>query len=173
MLKEIENFNQAFKIIKEAFPVSEYRPFEVAERLYQQGFVKALGYYDEELKGVVFIWEHEDYVFLENFAVAKSARGEGIGSAILQAVSERYKGRTIILEVEKPYDEMSHRRIKFYERNGFILSPFGYMQPVINSEKNDIKLLWMGYQKEFSEDEFKRLSTSIIDYVYNKNTLSN
>lgn len=168
MLEEVKNFKEAYKIIEESFPISEYRPLAIAEKLHEDKIIKMLGYYEDDLKGVVLIWEHKDYVFLENFAVARNARGDGVGSTILQAISELYKDTTIILEVEKPYDELSQRRIHFYERNGFILSDFGYMQPVINEEKNGIELLWMGYQKTFSKDEFEELKDSVMNYVYHK-----
>lgn len=42
----------------------------------------------------------------------------------------RQSGKPVLLEVEPPLGEMEQRRIGFYERLGFHLNPYAYVQPL-------------------------------------------
>lgn len=166
MFKRIKDFEEAYYIMEEAFPISELRPYEKIKELYEKEIVEIYGYYEPELKGAMILWLDNKYLMIENFAVDKKARGEGIGSKMLREVCKQFKDKKIVLEVEKPYDEMSRRRIEFYQRNGFVLSQYGYMQPVINESKNEVPLLLMAYQREISELEFEDIKNTIYKLVY-------
>jgi len=168
MLKCLDDIEDAYTILKEAFPVSELRTYENLNWLHQQKIIEFYGYYDQTLKGVMLLWRDETYVFIENFAVANTARGMGIGSKMLNEVCTLFHGKKILLEVEKPYDQLSTRRIEFYKRNGFILSNYGYMQPKINKEVNAIPLLLMAYRQDIKKCEFDKIMNSIYELVYLK-----
>lgn len=62
----------------------------------------------------VFLWETEDFCYLEHFAVQPSLRGHGTGSTLLRQLLQREK--PLILEIELPEDEITCRRKHFYER---------------------------------------------------------
>lgn len=166
MFKRIKDFEEAYYIMEEAFPISELRPYEKIKELYERDIVEIYGYYEPELKGAMILWLDNKYLKIENFAVDKKVRGEGIGSKMLHEVCKQFKNKKIVLEVEKPYDEISRRRIEFYQRNGFVLSQYGYMQPVINESKNEVPLLLMAYQREISELEFEDIKNTIYKLVY-------
>ena len=166
MFKQIENFKAAYNIIKEAFPISELRPYEKMKELYEHGLVKIYGYYDSQLKGILSFWVDDKYLMIENFAVDYSSRGKGIGSKMLDELCRMYKDKTIVLEVEQPYNEISERRIKFYKRNGFILSDYGYKQPIINKVKNEVPLLLMAYQKVLTNVDFEDIKNTIFYLIY-------
>ena len=162
-----QEFQEAYKIMEEAFPISERRSYEKMLTLFKQKAFTFFGIHEQaELLGVIMCWECESCVFIENFAVSKKARGKGIGSVILTEVKEYYKNETIILEVETPFDEMSERRIGFYMRNGFILNVYGYVQPQINSEVNSIPLLIMSYPNRLQKECFEVVKKEIFSEVY-------
>ena len=55
-------------------------------------------------------------------------RGNGIGTMLFKYYLTNTEKLTI-LEVELPEDEISSRRIKYYERMGMKLNEYDYLQP--------------------------------------------
>lgn len=51
----------------------------------------------------------------------------------------------VVLEVELPFDEMSRRRIGFYQRSGFTLSTLRYIQPPYFDGAQPLELHLMFY----------------------------
>ncbi len=160
-------FEHAYKIMEEAFPASKRRPYQKMYDLFKK---EAFRFFcikeDQQVLGVIMCWECQSCVFVENFAVSKLARGKGIGSEILTKVKQYYNDAIIVLEVETPHDEMSERRIGFYNRNGFILNVYGYLQPKINETINEIPLLIMSYPKRLTKQQYDIMKTEIFHDVY-------
>ena len=71
-----------------------------------------------QVQGLLMLWNLEGMVFLENFAVSPSLRGQGMGAKMLEYVWDRWN-KPMLLEVEPPEGQMQRRRIGFYEHNGF------------------------------------------------------
>lgn len=164
-----DEFDLAYKIMETSFPKCELRTYSELKQHFNEGNVVLYGMkHNKTLTGVIMCWECDSCIFLENFAVSEIARGLGIGSIILNDVKQYYKNKLIVLEVENPYDEMSNRRIGFYERNGFIFSNYGYMQPKINEEVNDIPLLLMSYPKVLDKEMFLKVKEDLFANVYKK-----
>lgn len=162
-----EEFKHAYLIMEEAFPESERRPFEKMYELYKnKDFTFFCVKEDAQIMGVIMCWECKSCVFVENFAVAKEARGKGIGSVILTEIKKYYKDQLVVLEVETPHDEMSERRIQFYTRNEFMLNVFGYIQPKINKEVNTIPLLIMSYPTRLQKTQYECIKEEIFTHVY-------
>lgn len=61
-------------------------------------------------------------IWIEDLYVKEDCRGEGIGSAFLDFIAEKYAGCILRLEVE----EENRRAIKVYQKCGF--SPLPYME---------------------------------------------
>lgn len=78
--------------------------------------------------GFISVWEFENFSYIEHFAIDESARNGGIGAIVLNHFISA-ANTPIVLEVELPVDEMSKRRIGFYERLGFTLDTHVYYQP--------------------------------------------
>ncbi|NCC55677.1 MAG: GNAT family N-acetyltransferase [Erysipelotrichia bacterium] len=164
-----DEFDIAYKIMEQAFPLSELRTYAKMKEYFDDNKLILYGLKDNEvLTGVIMCWECNSCLFLENFAVNEEARGKGIGSKILQTIQARYDHHLIVLEAEQPHDEISERRIAFYERNGFILSDYGYMQPQINCEINEIPLLLMSYPKKINQETFISIRNDLFKNVYMK-----
>ncbi|MDO5395933.1 MAG: GNAT family N-acetyltransferase [Bacteroidales bacterium] len=89
--------------------------------------------YDDDSQhavGMVTLWTLDSFVYIEHFAVYDQMRGHGIGGRTLTAIKEKYPGKNIVLEVEKPeVSPEAKRRIAFYERNGFRTISDTYIQP--------------------------------------------
>lgn len=114
-----------------AFPESERRPadrqrFNLENKDCFHCYLFAEN--DETPVGFITIWEFADFYYAEHLAVDPSLRNGGYGSRVMQALLGKLD-KPLILEVETPEDEMSKRRIGFYQRQGFEICDTTYMQP--------------------------------------------
>ena len=71
--------------------------------------------------GFITGWLFDGYTYVEHFAIDPAASNGGIGAEAMKQFLV-FCGTPVVLEVEMPTDEMSKRRIGFYERLGFITS---------------------------------------------------
>ena len=70
-------------------------------------------------------------------------RNHGCGTQVLKAWLEA-KGKPVVLEVELPADDLTRRRVGFYERNGFVLhKDFDYLQPPYKPGDDELPLKLM------------------------------
>lgn len=165
----IQEFDEVYQLFKEAFIPEELRPYEkMKDLLNRKSFSIFVIREEEKIVAAILIWQFEQFVYLENFAVDKSQRGHGLGSKILTEVKDLYPEQFIVLEVENPDDEMKQRRIKFYQRNDFILNPFHYMQPSFRREPTGVDLMLMSYPQEMDVYTFDLIKKQIFTVVYNQ-----
>ena len=117
MLQRINetNFPEIYRIMQASFSDDEYRPYDEQLALFEEPEYRI--YYMPA--GFLAVWEFESFIYIEHFAVDPALRNSGTGSAMLQELVKQYQ-KPICLEVELPEDELTRRRIGFYERNGFV-----------------------------------------------------
>ena len=111
------------------------------------------------------VWEFDDFLFLEHFALDGAIRNKGIGGQMLLELTKKYH-KMICLEVEPPNDEISLRRINFYKRNGFVLNMYPYMQPSMSKGKKSIPLMIMTHKREIDTHEFENIRNVLYKNVY-------
>ena len=125
---------QLLSLMREAFPPAERRTDEEFRQLFSHPQVQILCAREgEQLHGFLFLWVLHDFVFVENFAVRPASRNLGLGSGMLRQLKERFP-LPVILEVEPPEDELTRRRVAFYQRNGFHLNACEYYLPCLHEE---------------------------------------
>ena len=168
MLEKLQraDFDIFYKLLAESFPPSEIRSYEGQKNLleldeYEIYVLKK----DDELLAFFAEWANEDFRFVEHLAVNPSYRSQGLGSKTLKAYHEQ-DDRPVILEVETPKDEVSKKRIKFYEKNGYYLSNFQYMQPIINKGYDTVELVLMTYPKLLDSETLKQVKAWLNKTVY-------
>lgn len=122
------------------FPEKEMKSKKHFELLFQekQGIYKLL----EGSDHLVVYFEQADYIFIDFILVFGSSRGKGRGSMILNELKQL--GKAIILEVEPATfnDPESEKRIRFYEKNGFLkMNSIGYERiHVVTNELNKMDI---------------------------------
>ena len=124
-------------------------------------------YENGELVGYVCYWEFENFLFIEHFAILSKMRGTGCGSRFLKEFSDK-SNKTIVLEVELPKTETAIKRIKFYERLGYVVNEYPYTQPAYQPESNPVEMFVMSFGKTLSEKDFNEYTQSIKKIVYNQ-----
>lgn len=170
MLKKINRsaYDKVYTLLADSFPREERRSREGQERLLDnpryQIYVPGKDA-DGTVSGFAAVWDFETFRYLEHFAVDPALRGGGIGSDMLKDLTERGK-RRICLEVEPPDTAMAKRRIAFYERNGFFLNPYAYMQPSLGEGRPAIPLLIMTSGSMAKEAAFCEMRDLLYRHVY-------
>ena len=77
--------------------------------------------------GAMLYWETETFIYVEHFFILPHLRGHACGSRALALLGGR--GKTVILEIDPPADDVSLRRRGFYERAGFHENPYRHVHP--------------------------------------------
>lgn len=167
IIKNEKEFTKAYNILEGSFIPAELKTREVLFNQWKEGEVVIEGIeVHNELAGVITLWVFESFVFAENFAVKAEYRNKGLGAVLLQNIIKKYEKKPIILEVEPAKDVIQARRIGFYERNSFTLSPFGYIQPPLRKGCEDVPLQIMHTGNKLTETEFALIKESVFKTVY-------
>ena len=163
MLQRINetNFPEIYRIMQASFSDDEYRPYDEQLALFEEPEYRI--YYMPA--GFLAVWEFESFIYIEHFAVDPSLRNSGTGSAMLKELVKQYQ-KPICLEVELPEDELTRRRIGFYERNGFVFNEYPYIQPPISKGKSPVPLRIMTYGEAITRETFEAMKNVLYRSVY-------
>ena len=170
MLKKLESeqFNLIYKIMETSFPVDEHRPYEEQKVLLENPEYQIYIFNEEKTDkvcGFLAIWEFDSILFIEHFAVAPEYRNGGMGSKMLKEL-KKLTDKRLCLEVELPQDDLTRRRIRFYERNGFFLNEYPYVQPALSKGQGEVPLSIMTTESSVNEEEFQHIKELLYDKVY-------
>lgn len=122
---------------------------------------------DEHPIGLITIWDFKTFQYIEHFAIDKKYRNNGYGKIVLNRIKETIDV-PLILEVEEPTDETSKRRIEFYQRNGFILQNYPYLQPPYRKGDEWFPLKLMTCGEIDMVTMFEEVKRTIYTQVYNQ-----
>ncbi|ANF97720.1 GNAT family N-acetyltransferase [Paenibacillus bovis] len=160
-------FNQVFDIMAQSFPVTEYRTYEEQQKLLADPRYRLLTETNEQGDIIAFLagWELETVRYVENIAVSPHIRGGGIGKRLMERFLS-LSGMPVVLEVEPPEDELQQRRIGFYERLGFHLEDYMYMQPPLRTGQSGMLLCIMSYPQPLTQERFHSIRQELYRHVY-------
>ncbi len=170
MLEKISkcDFDEIYKIMKESFPREERRSKKGQAALFNKDFYSVYVLRDKGNKIMAFAaaYEFEAMMFIEHLAVCPEHRNRGLGALLINEIKS-LASNPICLEVEEPDSEIAKRRIGFYERLGFILNNYPYVQPSLGKGRAEIPLKIMSYPEPLSNSEFKNIKEALYKTVYN------
>lgn len=163
-----QEFEDVFAIMDTSFPIDEHRPYDEQKALLGDSFYRIYVIDDEnsgKIKSFAAIWKFENFVYIEHLATSAEYRNCGLGGVMLNDLRELFDCK-ICLEVELPTTDITKRRIAFYERNGFYLNSYAYVQPPISAGRKEIDLLIMSSDGKISKEEFDEVKNTLYKYVY-------
>ena len=110
-------------LYRRAFPRYERKPFQIIRRMRREGRTDLwLAEMDGHFAGLAATINAPDVILLDYLAVHEKRRSQGVGSAMLQALLQKYAGRGLFVEIEAADrddpDGSKARRKTFYLRNG-------------------------------------------------------
>ena len=165
-----EEFEEVFSLLKSSFPPDEYRKYDEQKSLFLNPEYSVYVVFcnnENKLKAFMAVWELEDFLFVEHFCVNPDFRNKGLGAYILSEIKKMHSCR-MCLEAEVPENEMAERRIAFYERNGFFLNKYPYVQPAYSDEKKPVPLYIMTTEGKITESQFEKIKKMLYSKVYKK-----
>jgi ribosomal protein S18 acetylase RimI-like enzyme len=167
MLKPLDQneFDRVFEIMEISFPRDERRPYDEQRALLDVEDFRILTYGEDSPYAFMAVWELDDFTFLEHFATHPDHRNHGLGEKMLKELIS-LSNKPICLEVEPPANEISHRRIGFYERCGLYLNLYPYTQPSISNGRSPVPLMIMTSGSQISESTFNKLRSNLYRKVY-------
>lgn len=132
-------FAVCFSLYETSFPVWERRGLAeqlrlLAEPDYHCEAVTA----DGTFVGLLCWWALDTGCYVEHLATAPALRGHGLGAEIMRAMQARHT--SMVLEIDPPEDEISRRRLGFYQRLGFVVNDYDYRQAAYRLGMEDVPL---------------------------------
>lgn len=168
MLEKIceKNFDEIFAIMKASFPRDEMRKEEEQRALFGESEYAVFAVRENGAAiGFIAVWDFPEMLYIEHFAVNPALRGGGLGTKMLGELISACK-KPICLEAEPPESDMAKRRIGFYERNGFFLNDYPYIQPPLSAGQSSVPLRIMTYGKNIPRDEYEKIKHLLYTKVY-------
>lgn len=161
------DFDEVFSIMKRSFPQEEMRNYEGQKALLNRDdyFIKTY-IHKQQLAGFCAYYTCDEFIYIEHLACNPEVRGLGIGTKIVQSILTDFNDQIIILEVEPPVDKVTKKRVRFYEKLGFILNPYYHFQPSLNEGMDGVELKIMSsisLTEEKQEAFRKILNTKIYN----------
>ena len=155
------------QLITAAFPPEEYRPLEEL-RLYTDNkphFYNNIIFHHDTPVGFITYWDFDKFYYVEHFATNPALRNGGYGKRTLEHLCEVLK-RPIVLEVERPVEEMAKRRINFYQRHGFTLWEKDYYQPPYKEGDDFLPMYLMVHGNLDAEKDYEGIRHKLHTIVY-------
>lgn len=154
---------------KDSFPYEERRNVPEIEDLTEHNPLTTVYaiFHDGEYAGFLTYWTFDDFIYAEHFGIEIGLRNKGVGEqAFFKFVSEA--PLPVVGEVERPADELTTRRVKFYERMGLRLYNHPYLHPAFHTNSQKIEVCMVSYGNIDLEKEFDRIQSYLYKYVYPK-----
>ncbi|MBE6274506.1 MAG: GNAT family N-acetyltransferase [Bacteroides sp.] len=170
-LQEIKTTHEHYpfmeNLLQTAFPLQERRDSEQQRHNTDENplFHNALITDDDTPVGLLTYWTFPSFVYIEHFAIDSRLRNGGYGSKALEAFKQRVAA-PIVLEAEEPTDELTRRRISFYQRQGFIMQEIPYLQPPYRPGDEWFPLKLMVHGAVQMEQEYSLIRDTIYREVY-------
>ncbi len=160
-------FADFIKLYDASFPAYERRTAALHEiALSDPRYTQEVWTFGGDIAALNSYWTFPSYIFLEHYAVGQNLRGRGIGTRLLSEFV-RSAGKPCILEIDPPVDEVSIRRLHFYERVGFKATPF-YISQIYIPGYEDQKMLILSHPDAISEEAFGEFESDYKNIIMRK-----
>ncbi|GHU86094.1 N-acetyltransferase [Bacteroidia bacterium] len=161
------NIKSIKNLYETAFPLDERRDFEVLQKLFSEenDMHIQIEHLNNDLLGFIIYWTFEQFIYVEHFAISEIFRGSGHGTKMFNVFLKKAQF-PVVLEVELPKNNVTEKRIQFYERLGMIQLHIPYTQPPYSVDKNMIEMRIMSSDDLVNEIEFEKMKNVIFEKVY-------
>lgn len=164
-----QHINTLEQLYTTSFPEHERRSFAQLLQLLPEPdmYVHALEL-DGHAVGLSIHWQFKDFLYLEHLAIAPERRGQRLGQQAMQWLLKQANSR-LVLEVEPPTDEITRKRIAFYERLGLVHhAAFAYRQPPYLKGGTAVPLHLMTSHTPASVLELDKVAADLRQQVYER-----
>lgn len=154
----IELYGTSFPIFEQRTEAQQRSAFE-DERYNLETYIE-----DDKFIGFISYWEFDSYIYIEHLAINSSLRGEGYGSRLLREFAQR-SGKMLLLEIDPIVDEISAKRLRFYEHNGFVANIHTHRHPPYRESFEGHQLIVLTTEREINKAEYEQFSSDLKEVV--------
>ena len=153
-----QHFADFWRIYTESFPFNERRTPDQHIRIFQKPHYQINTYViGNQLVGFIASWGDTEFVFVEHFAISPEFRSKRLGSTVLQQFIEEFN-IPVILEIEMPIDELTKRRLKFYELAGFLRNQHNHYMPPYHKSNPPLEMEILTFPTMISDELYQRFA---------------
>lgn len=149
-----------------SFPVHEQRnEVQQAEAFADPRYFLETYGSEEQLAAFMAGWQFDGYIYIEHLAVSPQLRGRNIGSEVLQEFAAEHPEAVILLEIDPLVDEVSRKRLRFYEKLGFRINPYPHFHPPYDPAFPPHALIVLSLPREISPVEYQIFRRDLAQVV--------
>ena len=120
--KTLGHWLRVYKLYRSAFPKEERKPFSTIINKYRQGIFDVWCICrGGKFSGIATTINHGDLILIDYLAVCPQCRSQGIGSAALRLLKDKYADKDLLLEIESVYEDHPEKALRL-RRKAFYLS---------------------------------------------------
>lgn len=167
---DVQHYKFMEELLVDTFPPEEYRQLEhLREYTDRTGnFHNNIIFDDETPLGLLTYWDFDSFYYVEHFAINPALRNGGYGKRTMDYLLSMVD-QPVVLEVERPTEEMAKRRIEFYQRQGFRLWTQNYEQPPYKAGDKYLPMYLMVYGNLEPAKDYETVKAKIYSEVYGVN----
>lgn len=140
-----------WRLYEDAFPITERRSARQHAAALADASFHCLHLADEGgFAGLLSYWQWDDMVYVEHLAIDAQRRGQGLGHQALALLPGK-----LILEIEPVVDEITARRLAFYESCGLCRLPQAHVQLAYQAGQPEVPL-WLLSRPRMTDAEVAR-----------------
>ncbi|MEF9950239.1 MAG: GNAT family N-acetyltransferase [Mucinivorans sp.] len=160
------NYQAAQALYHAAFPVHERRSEEAHRAtLTDDAFFAYTIYIGGQFAGILYFWRWANYSYLEHLATVPELRGQNIGGQALEQWKNNENGRTLMLEIEPPLDEITHRREGFYLRHAMQINTHKHLHPSYSPLTVTHELRVMSFPQLLTDEQFVDFRNYLLNHI--------
>ena len=163
-----ERYDSAMELYRVSFPLHEQREERSQKEILENESYHFDLIYDNDLfTGIILYWETERFIYVEHFCVNPKLRGRQYGQKSLEFLTSQAlrEGKTVILEIDPPLDDISIRRKGFYERSQFKANPYPHVHPPYHNGNSGHELVVMSCPDVLSKTGYDRFRQYLEEVV--------
>ena len=156
--KTLGHWLRIYKLYRSAFPKEERKPFSIIVNKYLQGIFDVWCICrGGKFSGIATTINHGDLILIDYLAVSPACRSQGIGSAALRLLKEKYDGKDLLLEIESVYEDHPEKAQRL-RRKAFYLS-CGMKPMEVMVDLFGVPMELMSFGKTVTFQEYLRIYT--------------
>lgn len=161
---DTEEYKKAMELYSISFPLHEQRKSNSQLKIMDDP-----NYYfniildNKKFVGIILCWKKDNFIYVEHLCISPKMRNRKYGQRALELLSSEQK--VIILEIDPPIDDISIRRLSFYERCGFFKNIYSHIHPPYREENKGHNLVIMSYPKKITDKEYAIFNDYLKNHI--------
>ena len=161
--QELREIYQDYMI--DDFPDDERKPLSIIESRFKKNQNHCLVYLEDDvMKGYAILESCQKSLLMDYFAVIETYRNQGTGTRFLHEMKQYFSEfDALFVESECAYDEISQKRLDFYQKAGFVISGIQ-----VHLYHVDYEVMTLSLNDEIETVNVRRRMEEIYEKIYPK-----